>query len=111
MKPANRSEVKPIVTIIGPGASTCGLPAMISLNRNSANSATLSRRPERSEEHTSELQSPCNLVCRLLLEKTTNALIDAADDRRAHPPEPSMYCFGPSDTREAVSTLPAGLPR
>src|SRR5256885_9694274 len=27
------------------------------------------RRCERSEEHTSELQSPCNLVCRLLLEK------------------------------------------
>src|SRR5256885_8994174 len=26
-------------------------------------------RTERSEEHTSELQSPCNLVCRLLLEK------------------------------------------
>src|SRR2546426_12101273 len=26
-------------------------------------------RPDRSEEHTSELQSPCNLVCRLLLEK------------------------------------------
>src|SRR5256885_9535940 len=24
---------------------------------------------KRSEEHTSELQSPCNLVCRLLLEK------------------------------------------
>src|SRR5256885_5284492 len=30
--------------------------------------ATTSR--TRSEEHTSELQSPCNLVCRLLLEKT-----------------------------------------
>src|SRR5256885_9491979 len=27
----------------------------------------------RSEEHTSELQSPCNLVCRLLLEKKKNA--------------------------------------
>src|SRR5256885_4767455 len=27
------------------------------------------RRHVRSEEHTSELQSPCNLVCRLLLEK------------------------------------------
>src|SRR5256885_17071703 len=26
---------------------------------------------ERSEEHTSELQSPCNIVCRLLLEKKT----------------------------------------
>src|SRR2546426_2396223 len=35
--------------------------------------ATYDRKPEmsayRSEEHTSELQSPCNLVCRLLLEK------------------------------------------
>src|SRR2546426_8708082 len=29
----------------------------------------------RSEEHTSELQSPCNLVCRLLLEKKKNELI------------------------------------
>src|SRR5256885_3805428 len=30
------------------------------------------RAPTRSEEHTSELQSPCNLVCRLLLEKKKN---------------------------------------
>src|SRR2546426_11244969 len=30
--------------------------------------ASLEKQP-RSEEHTSELQSPCNLVCRLLLEK------------------------------------------
>src|SRR5205807_10157067 len=29
----------------------------------------VSRDGQRSEEHTSELQSPCNLVCRLLLEK------------------------------------------
>src|SRR5256885_7798447 len=29
----------------------------------------------RSEEHTSELQSPCNLVCRLLLEKKKNSLV------------------------------------
>src|SRR3989454_8897748 len=28
-----------------------------------------SQEPKRSEEHTSELQSPCNLVCRVLLEK------------------------------------------
>src|SRR2546426_8076757 len=28
---------------------------------------------KRSEEHTSELQSPCNLVCRLLLEKKKTA--------------------------------------
>src|SRR5215467_12356365 len=31
--------------------------------------AGLARDDDRSEEHTSELQSPCNLVCRLLLEK------------------------------------------
>src|SRR5256885_12149766 len=30
---------------------------------------TRDRIGDRSEEHTSELQSPCNLVCRLLLEK------------------------------------------
>src|SRR3989454_4903196 len=29
----------------------------------------------RSEEHTSELQSPCNLVCRLLLEKKKTSTI------------------------------------
>src|SRR5256885_12024008 len=29
----------------------------------------------RSEEHTSELQSPCNLVCRLLLEKKKYAML------------------------------------
>src|SRR5256885_17018707 len=33
---------------------------------------------ERSEEHTSELQSPCNLVCRLLLEKKKNTNIHLA---------------------------------
>src|SRR5256885_12218515 len=37
---------------------------------------------QRSEEHTSELQSPCNLVCRLLLEKkkkttTPTSLLEA----------------------------------
>src|SRR5256885_5478837 len=31
--------------------------------------ATPAAQELRSEEHTSELQSPCNLVCRLLLEK------------------------------------------
>src|SRR2546426_6197173 len=30
---------------------------------------------KRSEEHTSELQSPCNLVCRLLLEKKKNSTV------------------------------------
>src|SRR2546426_9158196 len=39
-------------------------------SRNDPRCRFLSAAPEtRSEEHTSELQSPCNLVCRLLLEK------------------------------------------
>src|SRR5256885_16179522 len=33
------------------------------------------RAKRRSEEHTSELQSPCNLVCRLLLEKKNNPYV------------------------------------
>src|SRR5256885_2711140 len=33
----------------------------------------------RSEEHTSELQSPCNLVCRLLLEKKKKKDVDSPD--------------------------------
>src|SRR5256885_12196264 len=36
---------------------------------NSVSGGTLCAFLRRSEEHTSELQSPCNLVCRLLLEK------------------------------------------
>src|SRR2546426_9230990 len=34
----------------------------------------------RSEEHTSELQSPCNLVCRLLLEKKKQTVLRITDD-------------------------------
>src|SRR5256885_7230978 len=38
----------------------------------------------RSEEHTSELQSPCNLVCRLLLEKKKTKSMSSA--RPTSPP-------------------------
>src|SRR5256885_6382969 len=37
--------------------------------------------PWRSEEHTSELQSPCNLVCRLLLEKKNTSTPDDCSAR------------------------------
>src|SRR5256885_7192024 len=39
----------------------------------------------RSEEHTSELQSPCNLVCRLLLEKKKNKYGFASAGGLLHP--------------------------
>src|SRR5256885_4648875 len=37
----------------------------------------------RSEEHTSELQSPCNLVCRLLLEKKKYLRIQTSSTRES----------------------------
>src|ERR1039457_5311371 len=40
------------------------------ISRCARNDTARSTKVGRSEEHTSELQSPCNLVCRLLLEKT-----------------------------------------
>src|SRR5256885_8030155 len=40
------------------------------------------RQLDRSEEHTSELQSPCNLVCRLLLEKKKKQKLNASLLRR-----------------------------
>src|SRR5256885_10888181 len=39
---------------------------------------------ERSEEHTSELQSPCNLVCRLLLEKKKKKVVYSTSTLRRH---------------------------
>src|SRR2546426_6688641 len=56
--PFSHQPSSPLVPLtLGPGmaSSTRSLPRR--------------RQRPRSEEHTSELQSPCNLVCRLLLEK------------------------------------------
>src|ERR1039457_120431 len=56
----------------------------------------------RSEEHTSELQSPCNLVCRLLLEKRNcNRLAGRGEERSACAPHAAerghrdllLYCL------------------
>src|SRR5256885_11838916 len=41
-------------------------------------------RAPRSEEHTSELQSPCNLVCRLLLEKKKSMTIYHVFTQQSH---------------------------
>src|SRR5256885_9891602 len=46
------------------------------------------RAPARSEEHTSELQSPCNLVCRLLLEKKNQ--IDDESQRLSTGPDAEL---------------------
>src|SRR2546426_2413133 len=46
------------------------------------------RESARSEEHTSELQSPCNLVCRLLLEKKKNNVQPAIPTTQGHSQTP-----------------------
>src|SRR5256885_9925331 len=55
---------------------------------------------DRSEEHTSELQSPCNLVCRLLLEKKNNehavsVLQSTAPGRRVTAETLTSYTLSP----------------
>src|SRR2546426_1680238 len=47
-------------------------------------SGTSTWNERRSEEHTSELQSPCNLVCRLLLEKKKNKKSERSNLREIH---------------------------
>src|SRR5688500_6232936 len=54
-------------------------PRLLLLDEPSLGLAPLIVKQIRSEEHTSELQSPCNLVCRLLLEKT--------NEQRRHQPQ------------------------
>src|SRR5205807_2966572 len=56
---------------------------------------------ERSEEHTSELQSPCNLVCRLLLEKKNTDRLARCEQRLRldhHPSGPAL----PHVVRDAI---------
>src|SRR2546427_4944748 len=72
-----RSTLFPYTTLfrsrwIGRSRSTPGLHPRSCLTRSSARCDRRTSRPRggtRSEEHTSELQSQSNLVCRLLLEK------------------------------------------
>src|SRR5256885_11154766 len=69
-----RSTLFPYTTLFRSPASTAASSWTVSIRRSSASPSCCARlsRCVRSEEHTSELQSPCNLVCRLLLEKKKN---------------------------------------
>src|SRR2546426_6466753 len=74
-----RSTLFPYTTLfrsvlVHPHQEVDVVPAQPVIARDAVGADLLERVPEvrlavRSEEHTSELQSPCNLVCRLLLEK------------------------------------------
>src|SRR5256885_3776393 len=61
-----------VISIVRPEAEPAAASAASALSRGKRSVFADLKSPEgrdRSEEHTSELQSPCNLVCRLLLEK------------------------------------------
>src|SRR5256885_7195143 len=63
-------------TPYGRGLSYAMQSAQVTKASAAASQAAAEAFVTRSEEHTSELQSPCNLVCRLLLEKKkTNQLL------------------------------------
>src|SRR2546426_5062035 len=70
-----RSTLFPYTTLFRSNRTTSGDPRLErafikSLGRPQRQFSTSDHTwVRRSEEHTSELQSPCNLVCRLLLEK------------------------------------------
>src|SRR5207248_8285315 len=69
---------------------------MISAANANANGTENPTYPRRSEEHTSELQSPYDLVCRLLLEKKNNKYIMFIPDLIAIPIHPFLiYMFSP----------------
>src|SRR2546430_7666036 len=60
-------------------------PRTVRLRVSSVSCSTSALRPVgRSEEHTSELQSQSNLVCRLLLEKKKNKQIPSSADLPSH---------------------------
>src|SRR5256885_12713417 len=75
-----RSTLFPYTTLF---RSPPPLPAAGGDQRDARRARALLRRI-RSEEHTSELQSPCNLVCRLLLEKKADVVFLPSLVERAH---------------------------
>src|SRR5256885_11088979 len=74
-----RSTLFPYTTLFRSSTSPSADRMRTGVRAPSARSACTTDKPSRrgsmrSEEHTSELQSPCNLVCRLLLEKKNTTI-------------------------------------
>src|SRR5947209_10571392 len=61
--------------------------------------AVLGHEPQRSEEHTSELQSRQYLVCRLLLEKKKNTASTAIEAKTCHAHTSCEYYYAASQNR------------
>src|SRR4051812_49726219 len=78
-----RSTLFPYTTLFRSSPPTAGDPAGAGTRPGSGPGPEMSdeeRTRGRSEEHTSELQSHVNLVCRLLLEKKKKKRLDGRED-------------------------------
>src|SRR5256885_10034943 len=64
-----RSTLFPYTTLFRSRTREAFISSACRAERGCSSGQSASASLSRSEEHTSELQSPCNLVCRLLLEK------------------------------------------
>src|SRR5438876_7244482 len=89
IRPPPRSTLFPYTTLFRsllkmPGVDPVWLGIMMAVNLQTS----------RSEEHTSELQSPVHLVCRLLLEK-----------KKKHCKRPHAYSTASNRANHAVNTL------
>src|SRR5256885_11130854 len=75
---ATRTAAAEATTYTMPMNASCGT------RRSSRGDERVRANNRRSEEHTSELQSPCNLVCRLLLENKKKKIIIRYLEIRSH---------------------------
>src|SRR5256885_708679 len=98
-----RSTLFPYTTLFRSAARLTTLRQRCPAHRPRAPSAWA----HRSEEHTSELQSPCNLVCRLLLEKKKHVFrARRAQHRHAGPqPEPCALLLADTAQGPAARTV------
>src|SRR5256885_3501875 len=95
-----RSTLFPYTTLFRSPSLPALLPSFSPESRPTESCARPTAVRHRSEEHTSELQSPCNLVCRLLLEKKKT------DYRagRVHYPRSAYNGVVPQHTRCSIDT-------
>src|SRR5438876_5522142 len=75
-----RSTLFPYTTLFRSGVAMTASPIQFGRNTAILMSILTTKAQRRSEEHTSELQSPVHLVCRLLLEKKKNNVALVARD-------------------------------
>src|SRR5438876_8908688 len=96
-----RSTLFPYTTLFRSGPDPRDVGKSVSSSTEQQKAAFAKLMCERSEEHTSELQSPVHLVCRLLLEKKKKSITPitfATPSRRTLAPS-YTFCRTPSNTQ------------